>query len=120
MIYRKLTPSGDYTFGHNMLDFYHDLDAVAQAIKTRLQLYKDSFWRDLSDGIPMWQSILQTPGSPANLANVDNIIQERIKGTQGVEAIVSYNSAFNPNTRQYSFEATVQTIYSTTLITGTL
>ena len=120
VIYRKLTETGDYTFGHNMLDFYEDIDAVAQAIQTRLQLYLGAFWRDLTDGLPLFQEIIASSGSQDHLLQVDNIFQERIKGTPGVLGIVSYTSSFNRETREYSFEATVQTEYSITIITGTV
>lgn len=120
MRYRKLTTDGDYSFGSSSLDFYIDIEAVAQAIKTRLELLKESFWRDLSDGLPLFQQILGTPGSPANLEAVTNIITQRIKGTTGVLLIVSNAVTWNATDRQYFYTATVQTLYSTTIITGTL
>lgn len=120
MRYRRLTSAGDYTFGQGSQDFVSDIDAVAQAVYTRLNLYRETWWRDLTDGVPMFQSILGTPGSPANLANVDSILQSRINGTQGVTALTYFTSEFNPVTRQYSYTANVQTIYSTTVIQGTI
>lgn len=119
MRYRKLTAGGDYTFGQSNLDFYKDIDAVRQAIQTRLDLYLDTFWRDLSDGLPMFQSILGPSGSAQHLATIDQIIQARILGTEGVSSVVSYSSTYDRNTRRYSFTATVQTIYSETPITVT-
>lgn len=120
MRYRKLSPTGDYTFGSGGNDFHTEIQAVAQAVQTRLQLYKESFWRDLNAGIPMFQRILGTPGSPANIVAIDNIIQQQIKGTQGVTSIVGFDSSFNAQTRQYQFTATIQTEYSTTVISGVL
>lgn len=120
MRYRKLTAGGDYTFGQSNLDFYKDIDAVRQAIQTRLDLYLDSFWRDLSDGLPMYQSILAQTGSAKNLATIDQIIQARIQGTEGVSSVLSYSSTYDRNTRRYSFTATVQTDYSETVVTGTI
>lgn len=120
MIFRKLTATGDYSYGSNAFDFYVDIDAVAQAIQTRLQLYQGGFWRDLSDGLPLYQSILATSGSPDNLAAVSNFIQDRIKGTPGVEGIVAFDVIFDPNTRQYAYSATVQTTFSTTIVSGAL
>lgn len=121
MKYRKLTADGDYSFGQGLSDFYIDqVEAVAQAALTRLQLYTDSFWRDLDDGLPMFQSILGTPGSQENLLAIDSIITNRIRQTTGVTSIIGYNSNFNATTRRYEYEATIQTAYSTTVITGTL
>lgn len=116
--YRKLTADGDYTFGNSSLNFYTGVQAVAQAIQTRLQLYKESFWRDIEDGLPMFQNILGTPGSPNNLEAINGIIQQRISDTEGVLGITSFSSAFDRPTRQYSYSAVVQTIYSETLVEG--
>lgn len=120
MRYRKLTPSGDYTYGQGTADFYVDLYAVTQAMKTRLQLFLDTFWRDLTDGVPMFQSILAQSGSEANVLAVDEIIQTRIKNTEGVLEIIYYDSAFDRDTREYRFQATVQTVYSETVISGVI
>lgn len=114
MKYRQLSDSGDYSFGHGDTDFFYDLEACVQAVKTRLQLYVDSFWRDLADGLPMYQSILNAYGSPSSLLVVDSIIRRRILGTQGVTRIVAYDSQFDPNTRKYSFSCVIDTIYTQT------
>lgn len=116
MKYRRLTNTGDYSFGSPNQNFIYDINAVGQAIQTRLTLFLDTFWRDLSDGIPMFQRIWGTSASAANLLTVDNIIQQRIRGTEGVTELLSYTSQFNRDTRQYTFEAQVQTIYSTSVI----
>lgn len=116
MRYRALTATGDYTFGRNKQDFIFDIYACAQAIKTRLQLYKGAFWRDILDGLPMFQNILGSPGSIQNIRAVDAIIKQRIVGTPNVVDIVSFSSNFDGNTRRYTFTATVQTVYSTTIV----
>lgn len=121
MRYRKLTTTGDYSFGQGPLDFYIDnVEAVAQAIQTRLLLFKGAFWRALNEGLPMFQTILGGSGSAESRLGIDNLIQQRIRGTQGVLGILDYSSAFDPETRQYSFQATVQTIYSTTVVSGVI
>lgn len=121
MRYRKLTATGDMAYGQGNQDFHVDNEAVRQAIQTRLQLYKGAFWRDLNEGLPLFQSILGASGSQSNLDSIDNIIRQRVLGTQGVRSVVSLNSSFETEARQYLFTATVQTIYSTTVIvTGVL
>ena len=116
MIYRKLDSVGDMVYGQGALDFLSGVDAVAQACKTRLQLYTGSFWRDTSDGIAMFQSIL---GKGDNEL-ADSLIQNRISGTQGVIGIVNYFSQFDRTVRSYSFQAEVQTVYSVTVISGVI
>lgn len=112
MKYRKLDDNGDIVFGQGNDDFFYDLYAVKQAIKTRLQLYFNTFWRDLSDGLPMFESILGSSGSQENIAAIDNIFSGRITGTQGVTSITFFDSEFDPDNRNYDYEARVQTIYS--------
>lgn len=111
MIYRKLSPTGDYTLGLGMQGFYSDIYAVGQAILTRLLLFKGTFWLDLTDGLPMFQSILGSSGSPANIQQVDTIVSNRIIGTPHVSSIVSFTSGLNAQ-RQYKYTAQVQTDYS--------
>lgn len=112
MKYRKLDDTGDYVFGQGNDDFFYDIYAVKQAIKTRMQLYLDSFWRALNDGLPMFQSILGSSGSAQNIATIDNIFSGRITGTQNVTGITFFDSDFDRNTRAYSYQAKVQTVYS--------
>lgn len=110
MIYRKLSPTGDYTFGQGSQDFLIGTYACGQAIQTGLYLWQGSWWLDLSVGLPMFQQILQTPGSPANVQVVDTLIQTQISNTQGVSEILEYNSTFA--NRNYSASAQVLSIYS--------
>ncbi len=121
MRYRKLTSTGDYTFGSSGQDFFTGIQAVAQAIQTRLNLLKESFWRDMDSGLPLMQEIAGTPGSQSNLAAIDATILQIIRETQGVSEIVAYSSEYNRTTRAYSYTGLVQTIYSETIpFVGTL
>lgn len=120
MRYRKLTATGDYTYGQGSQDFYTENEAVRQAIETRLKLYKGTFWRDLNAGLPLFQSILGSNGSEGNQQAIESILRQQILGTEGVQSIVELSSSFDPEQRQYLFTATVQTIYSTTVVTGVL
>lgn len=115
MKYRRLSSSGDYTFGHGDSDFVSGVEACTQAVKTRLELYLGTFWRDLTDGLPMYQSILQAYGSPESLEIIDSILRKRIVETQGVTRIISYSSQFDSNTRKFTFSCVIDTIYSQTI-----
>lgn len=118
--YRKLTETGDYSFGQGPQNFHSGVEAVAQAVKTRMQLYLGNFWRDVNDGLPVYQKMLGSSGSTENIATVDAILQERVKGTTGVQNILSYSSSFSPDTRKYSFKTLIQTDYSVTTVQGNL
>lgn len=120
MKYRKLTSSGDYTFGAGNAEFYTDSSAVGQAVQTRLDLWLDTFWRDLKDGTPFVQQILGKGASDEHLQTVDQIIQNRIKGTTGLLGIVSFSRTYNRDTRAYKYNSSVQTIFSNTVVSGVL
>lgn len=116
---RKLSPTGDYTYGQGLQDFCTDIDAVRQLIQTRLQLYQGTFWRDITAGFPLF-TILGGPGSPNAITANNNAIQNIINTTQGVSGIVSFSSSFDSSSRAYSYTAQIQTQYSNTVISGTL
>lgn len=108
LIYRKLNASGDYSFGRSMQDFVRDAEAVGQACKTNLLLLKGEWWEDLNEGLPLFQSILNQPGSPESLKAVDLIVKDRIANTKGVKSIQEFQSFLNSN-REYSVTCTVIT-----------
>lgn len=117
MRYRRLDSNGDYTFGQNYQDFVTDVDAVAQAILTRLKMLYSEWWEDQTDGLPLWQDILGVSGK--NVRAIDGLIRERIAGTTNVTSIESYTSNFNSETRAYSFTAVVNTDFGQVEVTNT-
>ena len=110
MLYRKLTSSGDYTFGGNANDFYSGTTAVAQAIYTGLKLLAGEWWEDTAQGLPLFQSILGQPGTPGHIHGVDMIVQEAILAVQGVQQITAFVSSY-VNRRYTITNCTLQTIY---------
>ena len=62
---RRLTDNWDYTFGHGINDYLTGVEAVAQAIKSRLLLLYHEWWEDLEDGLPLFEKI--------NLPSADNL-----------------------------------------------
>jgi hypothetical protein len=109
--------SGDYTLGSGS-DFLKDSpDAVAQAVMTRLKLWKSEWFVDTSDGTPYMQDVL---GKRFQRSNPDSAIKSRILGTPGVTEITSYDSTFDGNTRAFSVTATINTFYGAATISETL
>lgn len=116
MKYRQLDSSGDYVM-KNSQAFLTGTDAVVQAITTNLKLLKSEWWESLSEGLPLFQSILGQPGTPDNIKATNLIIQERILGTQGVTKITSFASTYV--NRQYAItQCVVDTIYGTVTVEG--
>lgn len=90
MKYRKLTPLGDYTFGSNGQDYIEDVDAVAQAVKTKLLLFYREWWEDLGQGIPMFQSIIGNNLSAVQ-DSITMLIKDRIQEVPNILSVDEIN-----------------------------
>lgn len=113
MKYRKLSPTGDYTFGNNLNDFYIDVPAApGQAVKTRLLLWQGEWFLDTSIGTPYPTGVL----GKHSQAQADTVIQDVAVNTQGITDISVFNSQIDPNTRAYSAVITVDTLYGPTQV----
>lgn len=108
--YRALDEYGDYTLGQNKMK--QGKEAVAQAIKTRLDLLYGQWWENTEDGLPLFEKILGAYGD--NREMIDMLIAERIAETKDVKEIKSYESTFQ--NRVYSANCVVETVYGTVLI----
>lgn len=111
MIYRRLDDNGDFILGGGDSEFLSDVEAVAQAIITRIKLLQQEWWENLIEGTPLWQRILGSPAGEASIKAIDSILIKRIIDTQKVNEVKSYESSFDPQTRKYTFQATVNTEY---------
>lgn len=108
MRYRKLDADGDYSFGHGQADFYRDVpEAPAQAVRTRLKLWLGDWYLDLREGMP-WVTKVLGKGT----ANTRDIaITSHALGTQGVTRITGYASSLDRDTRSFTGQMTIDTIY---------
>ena len=116
MLNRRLDENWDFCFGRGRQNYISGLDAVVQAIKTRLQLLKEEWWEDQNDALQLWQETLASSGREEHRAAVDIIIRDRISGTPGVLAVTEFESQYQD--RQYIFEATVESIYGSFYLTN--
>lgn len=117
MRYRKLDANGDYTFGHGQSDLYRDQpEAVAQAVETRLRMFSGEWFLDTTAGTPWRTEVLGK--YTQNLR--DFALKQQIVNTQGVQSLDSYSSSFDPNSRQFSVQANITTIYGTATVATTL
>lgn len=102
MKYRQLDDNNDYQLGFPFL--VNSPDCVAQAIQTRLMLWRGEWWLDTREGTPYLQDIL------GHNTNYDFEIQSRILGTPGVTELLNYSSNID-SYRNLTVNATVNTIY---------
>jgi hypothetical protein len=107
--YRGLDPNNDVIWSSTLTD----VDAVAQAIRTRINLFQGEWWADLQDGTPVWQSMLGASGSLRNQQAISLLLQQRILGTPFVNSVSNVQASFNSSTRAFSFYAVVQTQFGT-------
>lgn len=115
MRYRREDQNGDYTFGQGDDTWLiNSPECVAQAIKTRFELWYGQWFLNVTTGTPWIQSVLgkQSP-------EVYNIaIRQRILETEGVLSITEFDTTLNTATRRVTFTATVETLFGTTTVTS--
>jgi hypothetical protein len=114
MKYRALDSLGDYTVGRPFL--VNSPGAVAQAIGTRLKLWRGEWFVDLSDGTPYNEDVL---GKRSN-RNPESAIKQRILATPGVTAITTFSSSFDGDSRLLTINATVDTLYGPVTVSEVL
>lgn len=113
MRYRKLTNTGDYSFGNGQLDFYRDVPAtVGQSVETRILLWLGEWFLNIEEGTPFLQGIL----GKHSLATANTTIQDRITSTDGVVGIENYQSSLDVDNRSMTVQCDLNTIYGTTTI----
>jgi hypothetical protein len=112
MRYRKLSPTGDYTFGSGQLNFLIDTpETVAQAVQTGLLLWLGEWYLNLNDGVPYPEGVI----GKHSKAQADATLIAAISQMQGVVNIQNYQSVIDPNTRKYStISGLLNTIYGET------
>lgn len=114
MRYRKLSPTGDYTFGNGLEDFYVNVPAApGQAVATRLRLWIGEWSFDTSKGTPYMTGII----GKHSQAEADQTIQAEVNDTQGVTGISSYESINDSERRAFSVAMKVDTVYGPTAVT---
>lgn len=109
MTVRKLDPvTGDIiTSG---VQFTREQEEIAQTIRTRLKLFIGEYFRDITEGVPWFQSILTKTGT---LTSKDAIIKQRIIQTEGVNNIVQFSTDYDIDSRKYSIQCIVSTPFGT-------
>jgi len=106
MTVRALDENGDIVTSG--VQFISEREEIAQTIKTRLQLFMGEYFRNINEGTPWFQAILP---KETNLALKDALIKRQIIQTQGVVRLLSYDSDYSINIREYSINASVLTIF---------
>jgi len=117
MRYRKLDANGDIVFGNQQSDFYQDnVEAVGQAVLTRLKLWQGEWFLDTEEGTPFEQAMLGTN----KMKTLAPAIRKRILESEGVKSIENFELIWNSQIRKATINATIDTDYGQEIITGVL
>lgn len=101
----KIDPTtGDLDLSSGTVELVTGIDAIAQNLRIRLQMFKGEWHLDERQGMPYFQEILGQKYKPALLIP---IFQEAILETAGVIAIKSFSLDF-VDRRQVQLDFTVQ------------
>ena len=109
MKYRKLTSTGDYSFGSGGNDYADGNEAVAQAIKTKLLLFYGEWWEDFGEGIPMFQSVLGQTNPETIKSSLSMLVEQRIVEVEEVDSVKNIKIDYDRKNRTISMEVDVAT-----------
>ena len=109
MKYRKLTSTGDYSFGSGSNNYADGNEAVAQAIKTKLLLFYGEWWENLGEGIPMFQSVLGQTNPETIKSSLSMLVEQRIAEIQEVDSVKNIEIDYDRKNRTISMEVDVAT-----------
>lgn len=108
---RKDTSTGDYGFGRSLM-LQDTPEAVAQVIRSRLQLVAGEWFLDTSEGTRYRELIL----GKGTAGTYDPELKNRILGTPGVSSLDAYSSNLTQD-RVLTVTCTVTTLYGTASLT---
>lgn len=106
MRYRVLTEDGDFTLGNGNA-YIEGVEAVRQAVVTRLRELIYEWWEQLEDGVPYWQNII----ARRDIDEAVRIIRSRIEQTKKVITILVFEHDWNNETRELTIRAGIQSEY---------
>lgn len=112
MTVRRLDPvTGDIvTRGKH---FITGQERIAQTIKTRLRLFYGEYFRDITDGTPWFQVILD---KNASMSQRDAAIKRRIIQTEGVLQLTKFDADYDIASRKYTVSVEVLTEFGLTSV----
>lgn len=110
---RKLSPTGDMTWGSGILNFWVDVpDGVGQKVQTSLLLWLGEFYLDVTVGMPWIQGVLGYHSQDT----ADAIVQDYVLNIDNVTGIENFVSQSNQAVRSYTASFLLDTIYGKTTV----
>src|SRR5665213_954427 len=118
LTYRALDNNYDPLWGQGQTNFVNDVNAVAQAVLTRLNLFEAEWWANTLDGLPLWQKILGSGAGVRNQQAISLLIQQRILGTPYVINLNNVQITYNSSVRAFTFYAEINTQFGVFSLTN--
>lgn len=108
---RKLSGTGDSTFGSGLLNYWINTpEAVAQTVQTSLLLWYGEWYVDTTLGMPWIQGVL----GKHSQSTADLTVQDYVLNIIGVTNIENYQSTDLTARRIYSASLLLNTVYGPT------
>lgn len=111
MIIRNLTVDSDWTFGSGIQNYKRDLAAIELNIKTRLKSWKGDCFYQPAEGVD-YNNFLDV-GTKNFL---DSDVKRVILQSEGVIKITEYESSLDRDSRAFSAQATIISIFGTSQV----
>lgn len=108
-IVRRLSPSGDMTFGLGLANFAADKEACRQNVGTRLQLVYQEWFLDQTAGVPYLQDIVGI--KPINIQLAESALKTCILDTDDVASLTTFSFTVVNSTRKATVNASVLTVF---------
>ena len=108
MIIRNLDANHDWTWGSSKANYIGGDDAIGLNINTRLLSWLNDCFFDMGAGID-WLNLL---GSLGQRNMLDMNLRRVILQSYGVKGLTSFYTNLNPQSRLFTANYTVNTIYS--------
>lgn len=83
-------------------------EAIAQRIRTRLNLFVGEYFRDITDGTPWFQVVMS---KSTTLTQKESVLRTRIAQTNDVLQLIKFTTDFDIQTRRYNVSCIVLTEY---------
>jgi hypothetical protein len=115
VIVRRLGANHDPVYGSGAADFLIDLEATAQIIETSLLLFEGEWWNDLTEGLPLFQSIIAQPENNRQ-ATIALLIQQTILDVDYVTGLTNVTVSYTSANRQFTYNCNVQTAFGTVAV----
>jgi hypothetical protein len=118
---RRINSDGEPQYGQGKQDFKQGIDAVAQAIQTRLKLFYGEWWEDTTDGLPLWTDIIGFGGSNKNKVNAlitKRILDTKLNETKLISEVTDVVNTYSPTLRKYTYSSKAKSIYGTITISN--